>query len=355
MSLIPKAILYYNSRSVWASAALLALEEKGYGQDEVELKSVDIGKAENLSLACLRLNPKGTIPTLVVPLENTLAPELEHRFKAVTDTKSIVDFLDKSRSAISKTNTTSSAPAPALAPATIALSSTSKNVIDLLHSEDADPNKLAYHKATDVEMLKQAGPNLTAFLTTRRDAIARYISESAAAEISASDKTRKLWAEKKAEAEEYLSVFANTSKSDSDLPSNLKEKRDEFLKTSESLWSVKLKRVFVALDKELIGPFVLGDQLSVADVHLAAWLSRIAYMVGGTVTDTGDEILGKIERKISNGFTFPKDFQAPAVLESKVDPSLQVTPGAKRAKLAAFWDDMTARPSWKKVYADGLH
>lgn len=29
----------------------------------------------------------GTIPTLVVPLEKTLAPEDDHRYKALTDTK----------------------------------------------------------------------------------------------------------------------------------------------------------------------------------------------------------------------------------------------------------------------------
>lgn len=64
-----------------------------------------LAKGENFSPSFLRINPKGTIhittplaisdsrissgtvPTLVVPLQNTLAPDMESRYKAITDTE----------------------------------------------------------------------------------------------------------------------------------------------------------------------------------------------------------------------------------------------------------------------------
>jgi hypothetical protein len=96
-------------------------EEKGYGKDELNLKPVDLcvssssverhslthplAKGENFSPSFLRLNAKGsicittplaisyqhassgTVPTLIVPLANTLAPDMESRYKAITDTE----------------------------------------------------------------------------------------------------------------------------------------------------------------------------------------------------------------------------------------------------------------------------
>ncbi|KAF9517629.1 hypothetical protein BS47DRAFT_468095 [Hydnum rufescens UP504] len=109
---IPKAVLYCFPTSVWCSVVYLALHEKGFGCDEIEIRTVDLLQGENLAPSYLRINPKATVPSLVVPLEKSLAPDCEVRFKAINDAKSIVEFLDKSRSAISKTHTTSSAPAP---------------------------------------------------------------------------------------------------------------------------------------------------------------------------------------------------------------------------------------------------
>ncbi|KII86472.1 hypothetical protein PLICRDRAFT_700516, partial [Plicaturopsis crispa FD-325 SS-3] len=57
-STIPKAVLYYSPQSVWSAAALLALAEKGYGHDEVDLKIVDLAKGENFAPSFLRLSAK---------------------------------------------------------------------------------------------------------------------------------------------------------------------------------------------------------------------------------------------------------------------------------------------------------
>jgi glutathione S-transferase len=44
-------------------------------------------KGENFDPTYLRLNPKATVPTLVVPLEKTLSGDVTSRFKAITETK----------------------------------------------------------------------------------------------------------------------------------------------------------------------------------------------------------------------------------------------------------------------------
>lgn len=352
-STIPKAILYINPKSIWSSSALLALEEKGYGDEEVETKSVDIATAENLSMSFLRINPKGTIPTLVVPLEKTLAPEDDHRYKALTDTKSILEFLDKSRSAMSHTHTTSSAPAPALAPATVALSSTAKTIIDLLHSEEADPNLLFQYNFNPQGT--QPGPvKDVSFFSNRRDALVSYITASQSAQIQASEKTRKLWEDKKAFAESLIPVYATAQKDASALTPEEKQKIDEYRAKAQDLWTVKLKQVLITLDKELVGPFSLGDQISIVDLHLGPWLARVAYLCGGLASDDGDTITAKIETRV--GFVLPRSFEAVTVpLTVAEDPSLEITPGAKKSKLSILWDELKIRPSWKKVYGDALH
>lgn len=98
-----------------------------------------------------------------------------------------------------------------------------------------------------------------------------------------------------------------------------------------------------------------GDQISITDLHLGPWLARIAFLSGGLASDTGDAIVTKIEQRVGDNFALPKDFQTFISPDLNADPSLTITPGAKRAKLAAFWDEMKMRPSWKKVYGDKLH
>ncbi|EJF66744.1 hypothetical protein BD309DRAFT_973410 [Dichomitus squalens] len=354
MSALPKAALYYSPNSIWASVPLLALEEKGYGADEVDLKVVDISKGENFEPTYLRLNPGGTVPTLVVPLQKTLSPEIESRYKAIQDTKSIVEFLDKSRSAQSRTHTTSTAPSPSLAPATIAFNAASHEIVDLLHSQAADPNALFYMNARSETELKALATKLIPFLVGRRDALARLLTESDAGNISASDKTRSFWQVKKIATDKFLQVFEEAEKSEGELSDDARQRREEYLKSSHAAWTA-LKDVLITLNKEIIGPYALGDQLSIADLHLAAWLSRIASLSGATPAEDGTSVLGKIEAHVGDEFTLPKEF---SVVEARRRAGLvagNIEPSERQNKLAAFWDAIKERPSWKKVYGAGLH
>lgn len=98
-----------------------------------------------------------------------------------------------------------------------------------------------------------------------------------------------------------------------------------------------------------------GDQLSLADLHLAGWLARLISLSGGTLADDGATAISKVEAHVGGGFSLVKDF---SVAEARRRAGLPVTdPESKERqnRLTAFWDAVRERPSFKKVYKDGLH
>ncbi|KAG1769202.1 hypothetical protein EDD22DRAFT_997199 [Suillus occidentalis] len=303
-SAIPKAVLYYSPQSVW--------HEKGYGEDEVDLKVVDIGKGEEFSPTFLRLSPKAMVPTLVVPLRGSLASDVASRFKAISETK----FLDKSRSASSHTHTTSSAPAPSLSPAT---------------ADEVSPDHLLYLNARDQASLQELGKSLVPILESRRAAIVGYLTDCEHETMRMSEKTKAFWREKQAEVEKALSVFSANDV-------------DGYLSRSRNVWEITIPSVLTRVNEELIGPYALGDQVSIADIHLSAWLSHLVRLAGGSPSDDGDIAIKRVEKHIGNGFVFPKDF-----LSSAFSPFTEEKAVA-RSKLAAFWDAMKSRSSWNKIY-----
>ncbi|RPD82505.1 hypothetical protein L226DRAFT_578786 [Lentinus tigrinus ALCF2SS1-7] len=367
---VPKAALYYSPASIWASVPLLALEEKGYGSDEVDLKEVNLATGENFRPSYLRLNPAGTVPTLVVPLQKTLSPEIESRYKAIQDTKAcqshpnsthilthhqaIVEFLDKSRSAQSRTHTTSTAPSPSLAPATIAFNVVSGQIIELLHSHGADPNALFYMNARTEGELKELAKTLLPFVSGRRETLSKLLADSDSGALHVSEKTKAFWQVKLIATDKFVQVYQDAEKSEGDLSDEARQARQEYLRSAKAAW-IALKDVLSALNKEVIGPFVLGDQLSVADLHLAAWLARIASLSGASASDDGNAAVAKIEAHVGDGFSLDREFSVAEARRRAGIPVTGVEPTERQSKLAAFWDAVKERPSWKKVYGEGLH
>ncbi|KAJ6621726.1 hypothetical protein B0H10DRAFT_1789598 [Mycena sp. CBHHK59/15] len=338
---VPKAVLYYSPDSVWSSAALLALEEKGYADDELDRKAVDLGKGENFSVSFLRLNPKATVPTLVVPFHDSLSEDVESRYKALTETKAIIEFLDKSRSPLSRTHTTSTAPAPSLAPATIAFSAASSAMVDIIHAMEVSPDVLMLVNARDEAALTTLAKTVVPFLEGRQTALATHISDAEADKIQVSERVKKLWRDKLSETEQLLSVLRDADIAGDALDADGKTKRAEFFTKAKAAWEVALKDTLVKLNKEIIGPYALGDQLSIADLHVGAWMERVVVLAGGARTDDGSAAVGKLEAAVGGGFALPRDFQVVDVRRKE---------GAAVSKLAGFWDAMTERASWKKVY-----
>lgn len=99
----------------------------------------------------------------------------------------------------------------------------------------------------------------------------------------------------------------------------------------------------------------VGDQLSIADLHLAAWIARIAFLSGATQHDDGNTITAKIEAHVGGGFTLSKEFSVAEARRRAGIPANGAESTERQSKIAAFWDTVKERPSWKKVYGEGLH
>lgn len=73
---------------------------------------------------------------------------------------------------------------------------------------------------------------------------------------------------------------------------------------------------------------------------------------GGRITDEGDVAITKVEAHIGSEFKFARDFATPLAGGA---PRQDGNRPAYQSKLAAFWDAIRERASFKKVYANGLH
>lgn len=169
-----------------------------------------------------------------------------------------MEFLDKSRSAISRTHTVSSAPAPTLTPATIAQFGTANAIIQLLHSDAADPQSLFYYSAATPAELRTAAPTILSFFLDRQKALNSYLESTKDTATIASEKTRSLWKERAAHAEELLTVLSAADKEESALDDTQKTARAKYFHVAGEFWQKGLRKVVATLDKEMVGPFALG-------------------------------------------------------------------------------------------------
>ncbi|KAJ9097380.1 hypothetical protein QFC19_006850 [Naganishia cerealis] len=323
---VPKAILYSWKTSVWASVPLLCLHEKGYSEDEYIVKQVDITKGENFSPSYLKINanvnerecPPGTVPTLVVPTIETVGPET---------------FLDQARGA-NTAHTTSKLPAPALGPATMEGKIASDTMTSLVHLPTVDPNFL-YLAARDAdELSRKANSVAGAFVSNRAEALDRYIAEAEqqlqqkiGGDFASQDhakngsngatsleaKTLQFLKEKK-EANEILCAIYNRQAG--------KEREQGFFDASVKAWTESLPDVLNKLEREIKGPYALGDHVSLADLHIISWLARLVQIAEGDVS--ADAIL-VIEKRMGNGHHIGE-------------------------KLKQFWALWIQRESFKKVW-----
>lgn len=73
-------------------------------------------------------------------------------------------------------------------------------------------------------------------------------------------------------------------------------------------------------------------------------------LAGAVNTDDGHSVVTKLESHVGNGFK----------IASSASPSLEgqrneTSETGEKRKLSVFWDAMKERPSWKKVYGNGLY
>lgn len=223
---------------------------------------------------------------------------------------------------------------------------TCKIIVDILHSEIANPNKLHFINARDDASLIRLSKKRLPSLSQKQKALTNYLHQAETQTIQVSDKVRALWRDKLDVINESLAVLLDAEKLEAQLDEQAKGKRLAFFQDARQAWEINLKVVLTQLSNEMIGPFALGGQFSIADLHLAGWLTRVVKLASGTKDDNGETVVVKLEEYIGGGFVMPRDYYPADQVRSE---------NGKQTKIGAFWDAIRERPGWKKVYADGLY
>ncbi|KAK8849678.1 hypothetical protein IAR55_005013 [Kwoniella newhampshirensis] len=318
---LPKAILYSWPTSVWSTVPRLCLYEKGYSEDEYVVRYVDITKGENFAPSYLKINMNGTIPTLVVPTIETTGSGVDTRYRSLRDTVTICDFLDHARSSSSASLHTDK-PAPTLAPATIEGKALSDAIVAIIHQTTVDPNFVALSARDKKELANKAADGPGRSLSLRREALRRYLEEAkqAATENTVAPKDGGLtyeqkivnFIEDKLQSNEHIWSLYNGQAGE--------ENEKAFFDISTQTWTEALPDAFSKLETAIRGPYALGDQVSLADLHAISWLTRLVSIAGGEADATG---LDTLEPYVGKGTLGPK--------------------------LRKFWDVWVERESYKKV------
>jgi hypothetical protein len=95
-----------------------------------------------------------------------------------------------------------------------------------------------------------------------------------------------------------------------------------------------------------------GEQISIADVHLVAWLHELVILSGGSVRDDGTAAIARLEEHVGGGFSLPKDVVPASARTTSFDGSEPVpTTTAPKPKLVVLWDAFAARTSWQRVFS----
>lgn len=224
-----KPVVYTFSHSVWAAVAEIAVAELGV---DVEFKQVVLINGENFEPSFLKLNPHGTLPTLVVDS------------KAYTDTKGVVSYLNSvAASPVAKTT----------------------NFTDLVHEHKYDPNFALLLARSDEELKAKGGSVPGVFLAGRQAALERISATSEAAEFKA------FYDEKIAANGGLLKVY------NYQVPEEAKE---GFFQASTAHIANIRDFILNTLPAKLPqSGFLGGARPGEDDFHLIGWLARIASTV----------------------------------------------------------------------------
>ncbi|KAJ7139837.1 hypothetical protein C8R44DRAFT_606389 [Mycena epipterygia] len=270
--------LYVFAGSVWAAAAELAVADLGYSESDVTLKSVNLVLGENFAPSFLKINDKGTLPTL------------EADGKVYTTTAEVIAALVKDAPVKVKAGTA---------------------IIDTIHDDKFDPNFAMFLSRDEAELSAKGSGMPGMFVAKRQEALEKYSQEAEGAPH------KDFYEAKLAQNGGMLAVVTGKAPAE--------HKAGFFAKSQDHFDTVKTA-VFEVLPGFLpTSGFIGGERPGEDDFHVGAWLTRIAATV---LAKSSDDALAAFETA----------YGAPVP-----------------AKVAAYWGAWTARPSWKKVYAGGLH
>jgi hypothetical protein len=106
---------------------------------------------------------------------------------------------------------------------------------------------------------------------------------------------------------------------------------------------------FQTFRKALDAIYFAGDQLSLADMHLGAWCTRLLFVSGAPSPPPSAQTTPKAE-------DLP---EAEYIGFKNLEDSIRSHTGDQGfllgAKVRSFFNLLKDRESWRQVYADGLH
>ncbi|KAF8213377.1 hypothetical protein K438DRAFT_1803872 [Mycena galopus ATCC 62051] len=184
-------------------------------------------------------------------------------------------------------------------------------IIETIHADKYDPNFSLLLARNDAELTGKSSGLPGLFVSKRQEALEKlYVDPEAAA-------FKEFYETKRGQNGGLHALFTGKAP---------EEHKAGFFATSQAHFDTIKGALFEVLPGFLPGSgFIGGEVPGEDDFHVGAWLTRIAATSGAT---SADDALVAIEGA----------YGAPV-------------PG----KVSAYWGAWTARPSWKKVYAAGLH
>ncbi|KAG6381342.1 hypothetical protein JVT61DRAFT_5752 [Boletus reticuloceps] len=237
-----KAVLFTHSHSVWASVPELAIRELGYGPNDIESKVINLVQGENFAPTFLDINPKGTLPTMVVD------------GRPYTSTAEVTSYLVKHAPKATQPRTAFTAK---------------------IHEDTLDPN-FAMLLANSSTRQQRSHCTLPAIdkMHLNTTLPSQTLLNTSHSTIQSLPTTGAL-----------LSIYQGTA-TDRD--------KQAFFQRSTVHWHNLSK--FVSEELPALLPdtaFFGGDEPGEDDFHLAAWLARIAFVAGGGSEQDGIRALEK--------------------------------------------------------------
>ncbi|KAI0297054.1 hypothetical protein B0F90DRAFT_1635100, partial [Multifurca ochricompacta] len=259
--------------SVWAAAPHLALGELGLDADP---KVVNLIEGANFDPEFVKVNPHATLPTLT------------HEGKSFTSTVAVINYLVS----ISSTK---------IAPET--------SITKVVHEDKIDPNFAFVASRNDEELAKTSSGFANIFTSTRLGGLKKFAA-------TPEGQVHKAFYDKQITSISGVHALLNGQAPD--------EVKQGFFNVSTALWESIKSFIFETLPAAItVGPFIGGSRPGIDDLHVGAWLARIAFLSGGQKSDQGV-----------------------AALEKRFGPVPE--------KVKVYWSAWIARDSWVGAYPDNV-
>ncbi|MCJ1252951.1 hypothetical protein MMC24_000757 [Lignoscripta atroalba] len=249
-----KLTLYTSVSSQWAGVAHLGLAEKQYPKEDIEFKEIDLMAAENFHPQYRRINPAGTVPSLVIPSSPT----------PLTESRAILEYLDLN------------SPPPSLYPSSPSTVLATNTLIALIHSPSLDTTLLLLTARSSPELAAKKSSPFKTYITNRQRALEKF---------HAADPENHFYASKLTENTELYDVYSTD------------EDHSLFFEATHAKYH-NFAAAIDLLDKEIRLPYAAGEEVTFADFHIAPWLAHALAGVGTTEHSDFEKLDAKIRETV---------------------------------------------------------